>query len=328
MDIKIPDEDQAIQILTGLSRKYEPLVNTFKCGSGKDTLILNNVVSAAYSKEIELREKGSLGKPKSNAEGLYAWDRGRSDKRDNNSSRGRSKAKGRNYSKYKSSKNNKVCFICGKEGEIVPIRESSKVLALARLMLHQLRDQKLNLWYLLLVFISHQTRRFFYLKEVSGGKVLMGNNTFSKIECVGKIRIKRPNGSIVILTDVKFMPTMGRKMISYRCFDKSGFTYEGGDYRVKFYKDGAEVLTGKYADGLYYLEGTVLEGESNSAVPKVSVTKKWHFRLGHISQKGLDLLVKEGYLEAKDIDTLWFSEDRKGSQTKLQERETYFKRSS
>ena len=46
----------------------------------------------------------------------------------------------------------------------------------------------------------------------------MGNNTISEINGVGKIRIKRPDGSIVVLTDVKFMPTMGRNL-SYGCLE-------------------------------------------------------------------------------------------------------------
>ena len=62
----------------------------------------------------------------------------------------------------------------------------------------------------------------FDLKQVSGGKVLMGNNTFSEIEGVGKVRIKGSDGSIVILTNVKFMPTMGRNLISYGCLEKAG----------------------------------------------------------------------------------------------------------
>lgn len=77
----------------------------------------------------------------------------------------------------------------------------------------------------------------FDLKEASGGKVLMGNNTFSEIEGVGKVRIKTRDGSIVILTDVKFMPTMGRNLISFGCLEKAGCTYEGGGYRVKFVKN-------------------------------------------------------------------------------------------
>lgn len=149
----------------------------------------------------------------------------------------------------------------------------------------------------------------FDLKEVDGGKVWMGNNTFSEIKRVGKIHIKGEDGSIMILIDVKFMPKMGRNLISYGCLEKAGCTYEGGDYRMKFFKDGIRVLIVKYADGLYYLEGTILNGENHTTIQKVSVSRKWHSILGHISQKGLDLLVKEGYLEAKDVDTLGFCED-------------------
>lgn len=148
----------------------------------------------------------------------------------------------------------------------------------------------------------------FDLKECSGGKVLMGNNTFSEINGVGKVRIKRPDRSIVILTDVKFMPTMGRNLISYRCLEKAGCSYEGGDFSVKFFKDGAEVLSGKYTNGLYYLEGTVLQRESCTASSQVDSTQKWHSRFGHISQKGLVLLVKAGYLNQNEVKKLDFCE--------------------
>ena len=38
---------------------------------------------------------------------------------------------------------------------------------------------------------------------------------------------------------------------------------EGKKYKIKFLKDGEKVLTGKYASGLYYLEGIVLNCESH-----------------------------------------------------------------
>lgn len=60
LNIKISDEDQAIQILTGLPPKFEPLVHTLKYGSGKDTLTVHEVVTSAYAKETELIEKGAL----------------------------------------------------------------------------------------------------------------------------------------------------------------------------------------------------------------------------------------------------------------------------
>ena len=55
LNITISDEDQAIQLLTGLPSQYEALVHTLKYGMGKDTLTVREVVSSAYAKEIELK---------------------------------------------------------------------------------------------------------------------------------------------------------------------------------------------------------------------------------------------------------------------------------
>lgn len=45
------------------------------------------------------------------------------------------------------------------------------------------------------------TKEFLFdLEEFEGGKVLMANNTHSNIQGIGKIRIKNPDGSVVILT--------------------------------------------------------------------------------------------------------------------------------
>lgn len=131
LNINISDEDQAIQILTGLPPKFEPLVHTLKYGSGKDTLTVNEVITSAYSKETELREKGLLGKNKNVAEGLYVNERGRNDRKENRSQRNRSKSRGRNFSKHNNSKNDKGCLYAVKRATgsvIFLIRERTGVL--------------------------------------------------------------------------------------------------------------------------------------------------------------------------------------------------------
>lgn len=74
--IYITDEDQTIQLLSGLPSAYEPLVHTLQYGTGKDTLTVNEVMTAAYSKEVELKQKGLLTRGKQ-SEGLYVDSRGR-----------------------------------------------------------------------------------------------------------------------------------------------------------------------------------------------------------------------------------------------------------
>ena len=121
LKVTISDEDQAIQLLPGLPEAYEPLVHTLQYGTGKETLTVNEVVTSAYSKEAELKQKGLLNKSKTDSEGLYVESRGRTQKKSGNSNgnsnnwRGRSKSRGKFQSNQRSEENNTGCFICGKE---------------------------------------------------------------------------------------------------------------------------------------------------------------------------------------------------------------------
>lgn len=87
LNITVSDEDQVIQLLTGLPPQFEALVHTLKYGTSKDTLTVREVVSSAYAKEIELRQKGLLGKVGKSNKGLYVESRGRSSKRSDRGNR-------------------------------------------------------------------------------------------------------------------------------------------------------------------------------------------------------------------------------------------------
>lgn len=71
LKIVVSHEDQAIQLLTSLQSSYEPLVHTLKCGNGKETLTVNAVVSSAYLKEAEFRQKESRNRFRQGSESLY-----------------------------------------------------------------------------------------------------------------------------------------------------------------------------------------------------------------------------------------------------------------
>lgn len=51
--------------------------------------------------------------------------------------------------------------------------------------------------------ITHNKEALFDLHEGEGGKVLMENDTYRETKEAGKIRIKKPYGSNVILTTVE-----------------------------------------------------------------------------------------------------------------------------
>lgn len=76
LNIEVPDEVQAVLLLSSLPARYDLLKETLKYG--REGIRFDEVVSAAKSKELELRD---LPRSKSNAEGLYV--RGRTKYRGN-----------------------------------------------------------------------------------------------------------------------------------------------------------------------------------------------------------------------------------------------------
>ena len=323
LSITVSDEDQAIQILTSLPSQYDALVHTLKYGSGKDTLTVKEVTLAAYAKEAELREKGMLGKSKSEGEGLFA-DRGRQSKRQGSSTyRNRSKSNGSRSKKNQEKPKARECWSCGKEGHykrdcperkenyqktqaanVVQSREPMILTA----SVHDTRHE----WVLdsgCMFHITPDKGALFDFEEIGGGKVLMGNNTHSEVKGMGKLKILNPDKTEVILTNVRYMPSMGRNLISYGQLEKNGCNYEGSDFRVTFYKGGKKVLSGKYKEGLYYLEGSVEKGVVAVARPEVDKAQRWHSRLGHMGLKCMNILVKEGYLDGNEVQTLNFCEE-------------------
>lgn len=329
LNIQISDEDQAIQLLTSLPPPYEPLVHTLKYGSGKDTLTVAAVTTSAYSKEAELNEKGLLNKQKSQSEGLYVESRGRTNKRPGrggykSSWKERSKSRGKSSSAHGSTQVGKGgCFICGKEGHWKrecrdkTTRKDVNAVNLARepppqpIVLTVSTQTSSREWVMdsgCSFHITPYKDSLFDLKEFDGGKVLMANDTQSEVKGIGKVKILNPDGSMVILNDVRYIPNMSRNLISYGMLEKAGCRYEGIGFLVQFYKGDKLVLTGKYEGGLYYLQGEVISGDANVSRKSVDMTEIWHSRLGHMSLNNMDILVKEGYMSKKEVNKLGFCE--------------------
>lgn len=83
------------------------------------------------------------------------------------------------------------------------------------------------------------------------------------------------------------------------------FATENGVLKVK--KGCRTVLKAKREGNLYYLQGNDYVGEVNTCAVKDD-TELWHCRLGHISQKGINTLVKKGYLDKMKVSSLKFCE--------------------
>jgi len=327
LQIDVTDEVQAILLLSSLPARYDGLVETMKYNNSREKLRLDDVMVAARDKERELSQNN-----RPVAEGHFA--RGRPDGKNNNQGN-----KGKNRSRSKSADGKRVCWICGKEGHFKKQcykwieRNKSKQQgsdngesSLAKstegfnpAMVLMATDETLvvtdsiaNEWVLDTGCSFHMTPRkdwFKDFKELSSGYVKMGNDTYSPVKGIGSIKIRNSDGSQVILTDVRYMPNMTRNLISLGTLEDRGCWFKSQDGILKIVKGCSTILKGQKRDTLYILDGVTEEGESHSSAEVKDETALWHSRLGHMSQKGMEILVKKGCLRREVIKELEFCED-------------------
>ncbi|GMP93218.1 hypothetical protein CsSME_00043150 [Camellia sinensis var. sinensis] len=140
----------------------------------------------------------------------------------------------------------------------------------------------------------------------------MGNNQACQTKGIGTIRLKIHDGTIRILEDVQYVPDLTKNLISVGVLDSKGYrvTVEGGVLKVV--RGAFVAMKGTRKGNLYFLDGSTVTGRvaiSTSSEDDVSDTSRlWHMRLGHVGEKALQGLVKQGLLKGAKTGKLEFYE--------------------
>lgn len=137
--------------------------------------------------------------------------------------------------------------------------------------------------------------------KFGGGKVLMGNNMSCEVVSIGSMSIKLRNGIVKKLRNVRHVHDLQRNLISLGTLDELGCLYNIKGGVLKLIKRAPAVMsshtfTDKHA--LYvstYVTSTLHDP-----------TALWHSRLGHISEKGLHVLLKQSVFDKNVINKLDF----------------------
>ncbi|GAB2267161.1 hypothetical protein Dimus_037934 [Dionaea muscipula] len=162
--------------------------------------------------------------------------------------------------------------------------------------------------------------------EVHDSPVFMGNNNVCMIRGIGNIPLKLDNGTVILLTKVRYIPDLKRNLISLSMLDESGCTYSCKDGCLIVCKNNRPVLRGIKCHGLYVLCGcyfsdnSVNPNKKNTALisEKNNNAELWHMRLAHMSQQGMTALGKQGILKLNAVPALDFCETCiLGKQTRL-----------
>ncbi|KAH0652209.1 hypothetical protein KY289_029887 [Solanum tuberosum] len=125
--------------------------------------------------------------------------------------------------------------------------------------------------------------------EVECGVVLMGNDAQCKVVRIGTVQIKTHDGVIRTLTNVRHIPDLKRNLISLGTLESLGCKYsaEGGVLKVS--KGALVLMKGIRRGTLYYLQGSIVTGSVavSTSLSDDDLTRLWHMRLGHMSDKDL-----------------------------------------
>ena len=117
---------------------------------------------------------------------------------------------------------------------------------------------------------------------------------------IGVVRILLPKGSVWLLEKVQHIPNPRRNLISVGQLDDEGHAilFVGGTWKVT--KEARVLVCGKKTGTLYM---TSSPRDTVGVAEASTDTSLWHHRLGHISEKGMKMLLSRGKLqELKSVD--------------------------
>ena len=161
-------------------------------------------------------------------------------------------------------------------------------------------------------------------EEKFGGNVLMGNNTPRKYVGIGSVQINMHDGVVKTLTKVCHVPKLKKNLVSVGAIDLIGFScwVKGGVIHIRG-KWKYVVMQGTKQINFYMLQGSTTAGSVSTISQSgshASNNSLWHLRLGHMCEKGLDILSKQGLLANHKVKPFQFCEHRiygKKHQTKF-----------
>nr|CAN62498.1 hypothetical protein VITISV_000081 [Vitis vinifera] len=132
------------------------------------------------------------------------------------------------------------------------------------------------------------------------GKVYLADGSALDVMGLGDVRISLPNGFVWLLEKVRHIPNLMRNLIFVGQLDDEGHAilFVGGTWKVT---KGARVLARRKKIGTLYM--TSCPRDTIAVVDANTDTSLWHHKLGHMSEKGMKMLLSKGKLpELKSID--------------------------
>ena len=312
MNMAIDDELQALLLLGSLPDSWQTFVVTVSNSAPNGVLTMENVRSNMLNEETMRKASGM-----ESSQVYVTESRGRSKTRE---SRGHDKSPSRSKSRFRG-----ACHHCGKVGHMkkhcrawkreqekgknqkkddnnnsnnttaILCSDEQEILSFGECLHVGNSDQGVE-WIFDNGASFHATsrREFFHTyKEGDFGIVKMGNESYSKILGIGDICLQTNLGCRLTLKDVRHVSDLRLNLISIGILDRQGYEHHIGHGKLLLTKGALVVTRAKLCCTLYRTNAKICKGELNAVEVSPDL---WHKRLGHMSEKGLQVLAKKSLI--------------------------------
>ncbi|WVZ11959.1 hypothetical protein V8G54_016489 [Vigna mungo] len=309
IEVKLEDEDKVVILLNALPKTFEHFRDALLYG--KDQVItLEEVLTSIRTKEFQKLQDSKTTEER--ASGLI-------------SVKGKGKKQSGKEKKLNPDDTKQVrCFKCQKMGHIkkfcpekgkagrpqetADVAEASEGYESAGVLVASSEDPQRS-WVMDSGCSYHMcpVKEFFEnLDQKEHGNVLLGNNKACRVQGVGSVRLKMFDNREMVLQAVRYVPELKRNLISISAFDLGGYTTKVEDGVMRVCSGDSVVAKGRRRNDLYILEGSTVIGHVSVASGTENTARLWHLRMGHISEKGLEELEKQGLLLGDKLQKLDF----------------------
>jgi hypothetical protein len=134
----------------------------------------------------------------------------------------------------------------------------------------------------------------------------VGNGAKVAALAIGTYMLTLPSGLIIQLENCYYVPAISRNIISVSCLDKFGFAFIFKNNCCSIYLNDIFYATAQMNNGLYVLDFDLPIYNINTKRLKpneLNPSYLWHCRLGHINEKRISKLHKDGFLESFDYES-------------------------
>ncbi|RVX12493.1 Retrovirus-related Pol polyprotein from transposon TNT 1-94 [Vitis vinifera] len=274
VEIDFDDEIRALIVLASLPNSWEAMRMAVSNSTGKEKLKYNDIRDLILAEEIRRRDAGETS---GSGSALNLETRSRGNNRNSNQGRSNSRNSNRNRSKSRSGQQVQ-CWNCGKTGHFKRQCKSPK---------KKNEDNSADA-------VTEEVQDALLLAVDSDfGKVYLADGSALDVVGLGDVRISLPNGSVWLLEKVRHIP--GPEEESDFCWttDDEGHAilFVGGTWKVT---KGARVLARGKKTGTLYM--TSCPRDTIAVADASTDTSLWHRRLGHMSEKGMKMLLSKGKL--------------------------------